>query len=330
MIQFCNCDIKMWFRSGALKHNILSKRKCFTGVSLTPKEYADTSKGLQRDKTASPECGFSLLECAIRNQHTDMIELLLKNGAEIFRDNDIGRGIETMDALVKLGYKEVEGEFLYTSSSMRRFNVWATFSVKNRGIAIFYGGKSRMNVHGKEPDVYFAWGKATFKREGSVLRIEDGLETSLLEPAEPPYLGSKEIFNWFCNQLNEAIGLGSVVDDGFDLFDIEMALKASLDHFGQPSSQRSMVISDFSLVERRMRWHSKLHILDHFGQPSLQPSAPPLPEDDCTICFDHRVDTAFVPCGHLICSPCAEKIQHQNLLCPFCHEVVENFAIPRI
>ncbi|PRQ42141.1 putative Zinc finger, RING/FYVE/PHD-type, ankyrin repeat-containing domain-containing protein [Rosa chinensis] len=327
----------MWFKSCALKHNIVSKRKCFRGASLTPKEYADTSKGLQCDKTANnycPECGFRLLECAIRNQHTDMIELLLKNGAEIFRDNDIGRGIETMDALVKLGYKEVEGEFLYTSSSVGRFNVWATFSVKNRGIAIFYGGKSRMNVQGKEPDVYFAWGKATFKQEGSVLRIKDGLETSLLEPAEPPYLGSKEIFYWFCNQLNEAIGLGSVVDDGFDLSDIEMALKASLDHFGQPSSQPSMavglgsVVDDgFDLSDIEMALKASL---DHFGQPSLQPSAPPLPEDACTICFDHRVDTAFVPCGHLICSPCAEKIQHQNLLCPFCHEVVENFAIPRI
>ena len=39
----------------------------------------------------------------------------------------------------------------------------------------------------------------------------------------------------------------------------------------------------------------------------------------CKVCMSTRLDTAFFPCGHLLCSVCAEQVE----VCPHCRGVIQ-------
>ena len=57
-------------------------------------------------------------------------------------------------------------------------------------------------------------------------------------------------------------------------------------------------------------------------KPSEKPMKKPRTEEKaCVICFDRQIDSAFVPCGHLVsCLPCAWKFDGKQ--CPMCKQHV--------
>jgi hypothetical protein len=46
----------------------------------------------------------------------------------------------------------------------------------------------------------------------------------------------------------------------------------------------------------------------------------------CTICCANDVDTVLVPCGHLICGPCARHALAQRGECPFDRQRVQQLC----
>ena len=57
-------------------------------------------------------------------------------------------------------------------------------------------------------------------------------------------------------------------------------------------------------------------------------AAPPAPpRDDCDVCAARRRDTAFVPCGHLLCSACAATIRTQMGRCHICRKAIRDTLI---
>tara|TARA_B100000795_G_C22786778_1_gene434999 strand:+ start:501 stop:1106 length:606 start_codon:yes stop_codon:yes gene_type:complete len=48
-------------------------------------------------------------------------------------------------------------------------------------------------------------------------------------------------------------------------------------------------------------------------------SASTVPVDmTCGICYARNKDTAFVPCGHMVCRTCAARLSGRDAPCPFC------------
>ncbi len=41
----------------------------------------------------------------------------------------------------------------------------------------------------------------------------------------------------------------------------------------------------------------------------------------CPVCYINEVNTALLPCGHLLCSSCAQRIQNYNKRCPKCQQL---------
>ena len=39
---------------------------------------------------------------------------------------------------------------------------------------------------------------------------------------------------------------------------------------------------------------------------------------NCFVCRYHLPDRAFIPCGHVICNHCIQRLQRHE--CPFCRE----------
>lgn len=209
---------------------LLANAMCCDGVPLTDDQYKAIAMHVKQGDNANnfcPKCGATLLACAVRNKQNNVIALLINNGADVFKDDDFQKGITTLDSLVELGHKRVEGKFIYTSSTKQGCQVGAILWLGHRELAIYYDSDS---VQGKDADVYIPWREASFKHEGLFLWIEAGARTCTLEPADPQCRRSVELFNWFCKKLKEATGDSSSaqqVGDGFDPSDTERAIEAS-------------------------------------------------------------------------------------------------------
>ena len=52
----------------------------------------------------------------------------------------------------------------------------------------------------------------------------------------------------------------------------------------------------------------------------LPPPPPPPPLSECPICLERPKDTVLIPCGHVLCKGCAEKIM---AVCPMCRADVK-------
>jgi len=51
---------------------------------------------------------------------------------------------------------------------------------------------------------------------------------------------------------------------------------------------------------------------------------PTVPIDmTCGICYARNKDTAFVPCGHMVCRTCAARLSGRDAPCPFCRARVQ-------
>jgi|TARA_B110000285_G_scaffold86233_1_gene98872 hypothetical protein len=53
-------------------------------------------------------------------------------------------------------------------------------------------------------------------------------------------------------------------------------------------------------------------------------SASTVPVDmTCGICYARNKDTAFVPCGHMVCRTCAARLSGKDAPCPFCRARIQ-------
>lgn len=43
----------------------------------------------------------------------------------------------------------------------------------------------------------------------------------------------------------------------------------------------------------------------------------------CSICFVEKKNTALIPCGHLLCAGCTNKIWNSRK-CPFCNQMIRD------
>jgi len=51
---------------------------------------------------------------------------------------------------------------------------------------------------------------------------------------------------------------------------------------------------------------------------------PTIPIDmTCGICYARNKDTAFVPCGHMVCRTCAARLSGRDAPCPFCRARIQ-------